>query len=150
MPRTAVKEHTHVVPPPTPAYKEYTIEELEQLAIQDPEKAQKIIDLMDSLAKKRQESVSKRSLLQMRINNMQEVERSAEERARLQAACTRQGHVRPDGHTRLQGQYVGQGRDRVLQLTCNYCYKQYTGIGEGKESLPMTLANQLDLTEYGG
>ncbi len=155
MPQVSPHKKTISAPPPEVAEEvkashNLTLEELEEIAIADPERAQKLINLQDSFKRKRQEADQERSLMRMKLNNLREIERESEGRARLQDMCSRQGHIRPDGETRLQGQYVGQGRDRVLQLTCNYCYKQYTGVGDGQDQLPTIMASRIDLSNYGG
>lgn len=132
-----------------------TMEELENLTMEELDKfpptvAQEVINLQDDFARKRAQNDQKRSLNRMKLNNLREVEREALARAQAQAECARAGHIYPTGETRLRGQKVGQGQNRILQLTCNWCYQQYQGIGNEPDQLSPSMASRLDLESYGG
>lgn len=128
----------------------YTTAELMEIAVQDPKRAQEILDFQRNLKKEAQEEDNDRALTRMKLNNLREVEREALARAQAQAECARAGHIYPTGETRLRGQKVGQGQNRILQLTCNWCYQQYQGIGNEPDQLSPSMASRLDLESYGG
>lgn len=128
-------------------FKQLTVNELEHLALQDPDKAQTYLDIYEKLAKRKLKEVDEEALIKTQIMLLERIQAQARIDYETQLRCARNGHSREDNRTALVGQ-----RDNFheLLLVCQRCQQIYHGIGEGTGQLPPHLAQTLDTSLIGG
>ncbi len=123
-----------------------TADELEMLAITEPEKARLLMDLQDRLKTKRTQESDFAGLRALQVRLLEEVEANIEATRRNQEMCSRARHMRENQTLALVGQRDNFG---VMRLVCSRCQKGYEGIG-GPKGLPMEIAQFLDTATIGG
>lgn len=120
-----------------------------QLAVEDPLKAQALMNLRKQFAEVKKEETERVNHLKFQKRNLAAtVEKDREDIARRQA-CAQAGHVREDGSSALSGQYLNGDKSQLLTV-CNQCQATYTGVGNKEGQLPSYLATKLDASILGG
>lgn len=124
-----------------------TVEALENLIIQDPEKAERYMSLFEKLKGYKSDRVREEGLIKTQIMILKSIQRQAEIDYQTQRGCEQHGHMREDNRSALVGQ-----RDNFHEyiLVCQRCQKTFHGIGEGAKQLPIHLASTLDTSLIGG
>lgn len=131
----------------SPTFRQLTVQDLEELAMQDPAKAQIYADLYEKLAKRKLKDIDDEALIKTQVMLLERITKQIQIEQANQRACEQHGHMREDNRTALVGQ-----RDNFhnILLVCQRCQKHYHGVGEGPGKLPTHLATTIDMSLIGG
>ncbi len=150
MPKKTVEETPKtdtVVPEKAFKPRSLTADELDILAVTDPERARLMLDLQEKLKTKRSQEADFAGLRALQVRMLEEVELKIRKTQADQDMCSRARHMRENQTLALVGQRDNFG---VMRLVCSRCQKSYEGVGTGPKALPMEIAQFLDTATIGG